>query len=537
MVLSVAAVMAQRMGYPYDLEWMEGGQLTHAWRVSEGRPLYPEPGPEWIPYIYPPGHAWLMAAVGRVAGLSLPVGRALSWLGVGLTMTGMVWLFARHGTGRRWVGAVVAVATWFCCYSASGAFFDLVRPDALALGSLMVALALAVEKHPGLVVLGGVFLAMAFWFKHPMAAFGLPIVVGLWIRDGHLRSAGWFLVAAVGLGLGLTGLQAALEPEFLTYIVAVPASHDIIGYRVIPLTPWELASPISMVIVASSLVAWGVISEDWKSLTRWGGISAIGVVAAVMAWAGMGLVPPRITVSLLGAWSGTLGLLVGLGLLWRTARHGRGTTWPLFVGVGVVAVALAAWMRGHVGGFVNVYLPAFAMLALASGWASATVRGSFPTGLIGVALSAQFSFSPWSLPSERLVPSADQRAEGDRIVEALRTRPGPVWSPVAPWMAVQAGHEPGPHLIALWDVANHPDGPWPNTRRRFEEAAASGYWATVLQGRQSVDFGLRAHYHRTERLEVQRSFRPRTGWRNAPADIWGPASQGFGERDAPGHER
>ncbi|MEQ1572124.1 MAG: hypothetical protein ABMA64_41230, partial [Myxococcota bacterium] len=85
LLLGAAALMVQvgrgmvgRWSYPFDLEWMEGGMLAHAWRVSHGLALYPSPGPEWIPFVYPPGYPALLAALSVVAPLDYPLGRAVS---------------------------------------------------------------------------------------------------------------------------------------------------------------------------------------------------------------------------------------------------------------------------------------------------------------------------------------------------------------------------------------------------------------------------------------------------------------------------
>lgn len=63
LVLNVVRGFLARRTHPFDLEWMEGGMLAHAWRIVHGLPLYPEPGPEWIPYVYPPGYAAVLAAL------------------------------------------------------------------------------------------------------------------------------------------------------------------------------------------------------------------------------------------------------------------------------------------------------------------------------------------------------------------------------------------------------------------------------------------------------------------------------------------
>ena len=38
-----------RVGYPFDLEWMEGGMLLHADRVLKGEGIYVPPSFEFIP--------------------------------------------------------------------------------------------------------------------------------------------------------------------------------------------------------------------------------------------------------------------------------------------------------------------------------------------------------------------------------------------------------------------------------------------------------------------------------------------------------
>ena len=49
LLLRLGLVWAARAPYPFDLEWMEGGMLAHAWRLANGLPLYVEPGPKIPP--------------------------------------------------------------------------------------------------------------------------------------------------------------------------------------------------------------------------------------------------------------------------------------------------------------------------------------------------------------------------------------------------------------------------------------------------------------------------------------------------------
>src|SRR5688572_25430225 len=74
----LGAAWAARLAYPFDLEWMEGGVLAHAWRIDRGLPVYVAPNPDFVPFIYPPGYPALLALLGRATGLSMALGRAVS---------------------------------------------------------------------------------------------------------------------------------------------------------------------------------------------------------------------------------------------------------------------------------------------------------------------------------------------------------------------------------------------------------------------------------------------------------------------------
>ena len=63
-----AFAVSQRLFYPHELEWMEGALADHAARVADGLPLYCEPTPEHVPFLYSPLLFWL-GALGMTVGL------------------------------------------------------------------------------------------------------------------------------------------------------------------------------------------------------------------------------------------------------------------------------------------------------------------------------------------------------------------------------------------------------------------------------------------------------------------------------------
>jgi hypothetical protein len=57
--LMAVFVIASRIRYPHDLEWMTGSVLDHVERVRNGVPVYTAPTARWIPFLYPPLFYWL----------------------------------------------------------------------------------------------------------------------------------------------------------------------------------------------------------------------------------------------------------------------------------------------------------------------------------------------------------------------------------------------------------------------------------------------------------------------------------------------
>ncbi|HVR19832.1 MAG TPA: hypothetical protein VMS65_09050, partial [Polyangiaceae bacterium] len=72
-------VSLRRLRYPYELEWMEGGMLGHALQLLAGKPLYPEPSPDFVPFIYGPLYSYAGALAAGIFGPSLFALRLVSF--------------------------------------------------------------------------------------------------------------------------------------------------------------------------------------------------------------------------------------------------------------------------------------------------------------------------------------------------------------------------------------------------------------------------------------------------------------------------
>src|SRR5437016_5947719 len=67
-IIVVCSRIAFRIGYPFELEWMEGAMVDHAARVRAGLPIYCAPTPEHVAFLYTPLLYQLGALVSLVTG-------------------------------------------------------------------------------------------------------------------------------------------------------------------------------------------------------------------------------------------------------------------------------------------------------------------------------------------------------------------------------------------------------------------------------------------------------------------------------------
>lgn len=553
LVLNVVRGFLARRTHPFDLEWMEGGMLAHAWRIVHGLPLYPEPGPEWIPYVYPPGYAAVLAALSPVFGLDYTLGRTVSILGTLAAGAAIVWMAGRRG---QWLAGWVAAACFLGCWRASGAFYDLVRPDGLGTALLAWSLAIALERPRSRGLrrwtpeIAGLILCAAFIVKHHTAAFGFPLAFALWTRDGWRSAARFGVASAVPAGLFTLGMEFRTSGRFLEYLLAVPGSHPIDFPRIVPGTPGELGSWLLPSLVAGA--AWIVLAlardlSRRQTPLRYGlpipallalpvVFAAGGVAAVTLAPEVRGVAMPQFPVTEVAAaciGAGIGAALTHLVAIVNTRLPGDRVLlwqwWAVFA-FGGVALVVSTLMRGHYGGFLNVLMPAHFAICLGLAWVVVDVRRRWPGlltgGLTAALLVLQVVWIAVQLEVDEILPTDGDREAGASIVARIRECPdGPIFSPYAPWLPVQAGRAPSPHLIAIWDI-DHDGGPFRDGVTALVSAAKDHYWPCVVHGgRQPLGFGVDPNYEKAQTFELSaKAMMPKTGWRVRPSTLLVPKS-------------
>ena len=162
-----------RIGYPYELDWMEGGSVELTARAAAGHSLYAAPSLRFVGWTYPPLYYWLTAAVAQLTGIGFVPLRLVSVSASLVSMTTLAWIVVRE-TGDR-IAGLVAAGLFAATFYISGAWFDIGRVDSMFLALTLLTLAVgrsARGLRGGTVV--GVLAFLAFFTKQTALLALLP---------------------------------------------------------------------------------------------------------------------------------------------------------------------------------------------------------------------------------------------------------------------------------------------------------------------------------------------------------------------------
>lgn len=471
-ILLFLATAALRLNYPYKLEWMEDLTLAHVERASRGEPLYIEPSAEFTPSFYTPLSYYAAVPAVRLGGARLPPLRAFS-LACSLAALLGLFMWARRETGD-WLYGLVAAGFAAAAYKLGGAFLDLARVDAVFL-PLIVFAAYALRFHarpnkPWTWAWAGLALALAYFSKQTALIMSPPLV--LYAASVSPRRAALPFAAAFALGVALPSLALQF------------ASGGWYGYYV-----WGLlfGQPINA-------------EQIWKF---W--IADIGAA-----------VPIAFAFGLFAAFR-----------FWRAGDRPR-LIFYLCAGASFLGGAWAA--RLNVGGYKNVLIPAhmFLGVAFAIGLERAMdpAAGSRPRRARWLSSAAPWLASlqlilMWYDPSP-LIPTAADRAAGDRVVEAIAKIPGDVYVPFNPLYATMAGKRRFSHALPILDVIRADRGPTGKLARSLLEGplARREFGAVVLDNKDWLLVKpVQREYPLASPLPVDDALWPPTGWRTRPETI------------------
>lgn len=390
-IAALAQAIGLRADYAFDLEWMEGAQLMHAERLLQGLPIYsPCDAGGFVPLPYPPLHFAVVAGAGAMTGgVDHSVGRAVSIVAL-LVALGILaheaWLAAPTRWSRE-VFAVVAVATVAAGYPIVDGWYDLIRVDMLFATLVLVAAALTASCEEDVsarrAVAIGVLLTLAFFAKQTAAFYGPCLAIALLVRDR--RACAIMLVTGAVLSLATLGaLQLASDGWYWDATFRALGKHAVsrplAWLRVKHLF---LFMPWALLTLPLAAVAW---RRGWLRFRSavWLGVFVTAIPQALISAAKAAAHVNNLI--MLVVLAGPV-LLIVCGDAWRNVRETR-----VGRGAAIAAAALALWY----------------------GWS-------------------------WTHTWPRYLPTPENRASAQRVVDTIASLDGDVIAPAHPFLPIQAG--------------------------------------------------------------------------------------------------
>jgi len=408
-------MVAQRLVYPYDLEWMEGSMLHHALRIANGQPIYTAPSIDFIPHLYTPLYLMVVAAVGKICGgVGYLVGRSVSVAAfLGALAVGIVWA-RREGGALGAAGAAMALPV--AAFADTGGFYDLVRCDSLQLFLTVLGAALAWygRKRHATMAAAALLLVAAFFAKQTAAPIIVFIGVGLLILTP--RRGPVLTFAAVGslAFLILVYVQNWVSNGwFWTYIFRLHQSHPFFTRRAWVETPLTL---LRLLGLGALVVPWALLSQAL------GRFEDKGHGLLFLGWLGIG---------------GLLSSCLGFGTQWA------------HVNAFIPGLFFPALAMGAAAGRLLLRTPsAPARMQTASQRHGRAFRHMLVWLLLALSLAPRLR----GLRPASHVPTQADRQAGAALITRLASAPGDVLIPFHPFYAHLAGKRVFLHRMGVWDV-------------------------------------------------------------------------------------
>jgi hypothetical protein len=512
--IALVAIVACRLTWPFEIEWMEGGTLMHAVQLRLGHSIYRAPRVDFVPYFYTPLYAMVLAAASQLGvPLSFGLGRSVSALATVATMV-MLYVAGSRDGGRSC--GVLAAFLYAALFRFCGAWYDLVRTDALSMALLLgAALAGYRARRPRGAVFAAILLVAAFFAKQTAAVFAVPIGLCLLWRDRRLGVVFCAAVAVLGVGF-VCAYNVATQGWFWFYVFQGHQGHRFLWGNFL-LEYWR-----DVLFLAPALLLVPALAFSYGPRSRW--FAAVFMVFLAVAFAqrawtlnypehmyyrelwyesprGLLLVPPLIVTGLLA-----------------TARAASRPTvpvpsyWLVMCGAGALASALNHSTQWS---YSNCFMPiaVFGSLTVAlaiRAFTGASGLGACLVPAAGIAQLVALAYDP-----RAQIPSSADRGALALLERRVAAMDGPLFIPAHPFLAFRTSGSVHVHQMSISDIAFSSGVP------ELGPSLARGDWHTAIVDEGMSIPGLDGPMYVSDKLPYQRDeLYPKTGFRLRPLTVW-----------------
>ena len=391
-------IVFQRIQYPFELEWIEGGMVDQVQRILHGQGIYVPPSIEFVPFLYPPFYFYLSAVASAIFGNGFFPLRLISFgasIVALVTIAGII-----YGETKNLWAAFLSAGLFIATFRATGAWLDIGRVDSLFLTLWMLFIyVVRGKKNIYVAVLSGLLFSLALLTKQTALVMCLPII-------GYLFWLNWkfslclLIVATLVFGITTLILNQESSGWYIYYVFTLLSQQ----------TEW-LPS---------------------KFITFWSRDVVAQLPLAILFAAFVFVKKPK--------------------------QNGLNPVLWLVILIGALAGAFLT--RAKLGGYENVLLPAYAAIVLLFGLGFnefQKVIVPLPDNykvlaerLAYLACILQFVLLLYNPFSQ--IPKASDLNAGKELIQSLSEIEGDVYLPSHGYLPTLAGKKSFAHHSAVWDV-------------------------------------------------------------------------------------
>ena len=459
-----------RIGYPFELEWMEGGSVDHVIRILSGQKLYVSPSLEFVPFIYTPVYFYLSAVLSKIVGIGFLPLRLISFIS-SLGCLFVIFLMVKGETGSNFSG-IVASSLFAATFRISGAWFDIARADSLFLFFLLAGLYLIkFRESTKSYVLAGVLFSLSFLTKQIALVISLPIMVYCVLLN---RRRSIYFIGAVVMIVGVSTylLNWIHDGWYNYYVFDLPRQHSIAKSVFLDFWTKDIISTLSIACIMSIFYLFTELLNSNRKDFLFYFLMLIGLLG--------------------GAWLSRL----------------------------------------HTGGYDNVLFPAYAALSILFGLAIHTAfefiraasAGKWKSMQICVYLICIIQFFGLRYNPIAQIPTQKDLEAGGAFINTMSQLSGDILVPYHGYLPTLAGKRSNAHHQAVSDVLRGKDCPAKAQlidqisrairEKRFDAIILGSVWFRELT---------ETHYTIQRRIfDNENVFWPVTGMRTRPSYIFVP---------------
>lgn len=225
-LLVCIVIAGKRLNYPFELEWVEGNLVHQVERILSGKQIYVEPSIDFTAQLYAPLYFYISAMVAKVLGIGFLPMRLVSFLS-SLGCFALIFQFVRRETKSIFYG-VLSAGLFAATFRINGGYFDIGKVDMLfMLLTLASIYFLRFRQDFRSVVFAAVLISLAFLTKQTAFVIAIALSIYCFFAYDRWRRYLFFLTFLLLAGISTAILNWVSEGWYYYYLFELPTQHPI----------------------------------------------------------------------------------------------------------------------------------------------------------------------------------------------------------------------------------------------------------------------------------------------------------------------